>query len=345
VTRCLLFTLPLLTCLTLLLQAQRIPDDALHTLVAEGIELSGKQRYRAAMARFDEAVRKYPEHPAGFLNKAILYQVMSLDFETPLPAREYLSLLATVQKLGESMSASSSKDWEGQYYQGMSRSYIAYHHFRGGENWLSGLSHGLRAAGFFEKCIERNPEAFDALTALGTYTYWKSRNMRFLTWTPFVSDERQQGIAMLRRAEQQATYTSAQATNALIWIYIEEERWDEAIAAAEAVLRQYPENRLFLWGLASAAEGKERWALAREAYRRIVNSVDGEVRERRYIELQARAKIALMSANLGDNDTASKEASWVLKRKGMSLKPFTSDGAERIKRRIAEVEDMMKELR
>ncbi len=334
----------LLLLLTAPLPAQRIADNALHSLISSGIEHSGKQEYRAAMSRFNEAIRLFPKHPAGYMNKAILMQVMSLDFETPVPSKEYLSLLASTQKFAENPSSNDLTDWEAQYYQGMARSYIAYYNFRDGENWLSGLSHGLRATGYFEKCLAINPDAFDALTGLGTYKYWKSRNMRFLTWTPLLDDERDAGIAALRQAERLAAYTSAQAVNSLIWIFIEEERWDEAIRAAESILKRYPQNRLFLWGLASAAEGKEQWTLAREAYRRIVRSIDGEVTERRYIEIQARAKIALMSAKLGDAATARKEGAWVLGKKNISLKPFTNDGAERITRRIEEVEEMLEDL-
>jgi tetratricopeptide (TPR) repeat protein len=324
--------------------AQRIPDTGLHELIVEGIDHSGKQEYRAAMAKFEEAIRRYPMHPAGVMNKAILMQVMSLDFETPVRGKEYLALLAKTETLAEDLTKQAATEAEGLYYLGMARSYVAYYNFRDGENWLAGLSHGLRATGYFEKCLVKHPEAFDALTGLGTYKYWKSRNMRFLTWTPLLDDERTEGIAGLRQAERRAEYTSAQATNSLIWIYIEEERWDDAIQAAQSILKRYPNNRLFLWGLASAAEGKENWSLAREAYRRIVRSIDGEVNERRYIEIQARAKIAIMSAKLNDANTARKEAAWVLARKGISLKPFTNDGAERITRRVAEVEDMLSDL-
>ena len=325
-------------------RAQKIADEGLHSLISAGIEMSGKQEYRAALSSFSEAIQRYPKHPAGYINKAILYMVMSLDFETPVPSREYLSLLATTQKLGEVLAAQSATEWEGQYYLGMARSYIAYYNFRDGENWLSGLSHGLKATGYFEKCLAKNPDAWDALTGIGTYMYWKSRNMRFLTWTPLMDDEREEGIAALLLAERKAAYTAAQATNSLIWIYVADERWDDAIRSAETILKRYPRNRLFLWGLASAAEGKEQWSLAREAYKRIVNSIDGEVKERRYIEIQARAKIALMSAKLGDTNTARKESAWVLQRRGISLKGFTSDGAERITRRIEEVEEMLEDL-
>lgn len=332
----------LLACAAMLwrAEAQRIPDARLHDLIVDGIERSGKQEYRAAMRRFDEAIRAFPRHPAGYFNKAVLLQVMSLDFETPVHAKQYLGLLEQTRHHAEAIAATA----EGQYYLGMAKSYVAYYHFRDGENWLKGLQHGLSATGYLEQAVQKDADAWDARTGIGTYAYWKSRNMRFLTWTPLMDDEREKGIAMLREAERKAVYTGAQATNALIWIYIEEERWNDAIHCAQAILKQFPGNRLFLWGLASAAEGKEDWRLAREAYQRIVASIDGEVRERRYIELQARAKIALMHAKLGDETNARKEAAWVLRQKSMDLSVFTQDGKDRIERRIEEVEDMLDDL-
>jgi tetratricopeptide (TPR) repeat protein len=325
-------------------QAQRIPQIELHESILDGIRLSGEQRYTAAMRVFEKATRSYPAHPAGYLNKAILLMVMSLDFETPLRMPDYLDLLARVGTLAEAMELQGGDESEALYYLGMARSYTAYHHFRDGGGWLSGLSHGMKATGFFEDCLARNSKAYDAMTGLGTYKYWKSRNMSFLTWTPFVDDERVAGIKLLRQAEKRAAYTAQQATNALIWIFIEEERYDDAIKSATAILKRFPENRLFLWGLASAAEGKEDWALAREAYRRIVASIDDEVTERRYIEIQARAKIASMSFSLGDRSTALRECTWVLSQRGIDLSLFTSDGAERIKRRFGEMADLRTQL-
>lgn len=324
--------------------AQRVPDAALHELLRKGIHLSGEQRYSEAMDLYDQAIRRWPAHPAGYMNKAILLMVMSLDFETPVRMPEYLDLLERVEGLAVAMGGQSSTAAEGLYYRGMAKSYIAYYHFRDGENWLGGLTHGLKATGFLEDCLEKDPKAYDAMTGIGTYKYWKSRNMSFLTWTPLVDDERQAGIDLLRRAERHALYTSQQASNSLIWIHIEEERWSEALRVANAVLRRFPRNRLFLWGLASAAEGASDWALARKAYERIVASLDGEVKERRYIEIQARAKIASMSHALGDHATARRESAWVLRHRGIDLSGFTVDGADRITRRIEEMEELREEL-
>lgn len=326
------------------LHAQRIPDTSLHEIIRRGIQLSGQQNYDAAMGAFDRAIHSHPSHPAGYLNKAILMMVMSLDFETPVKMPDYLDLLEKTEQLGTRMNEASSTAAEGLYYLGMARSYIAYYHFRDGENWLSGLSHGLKATGYLEDCLEKNPKAYDAMTGVGTYKYWKSKNMSFLTWTPLVDDERHAGINLLRLAEIKSDYTSQQATNSLIWIYIEEERWNDAIRSARGILRRFPENRLFLWGLASAAEGKHDWALAREAYRRIVASVNSQVTEPRYIEIQARAKIAAMSYELGDRNTARQECDWVLKQRGIDLAGFTSDGADRIQRRIEEMEELREAL-
>jgi tetratricopeptide (TPR) repeat protein len=324
--------------------AQRITDNSLHELIRTGIQLSGQQKYTEAMRSFERAIRNFPSHPAGYLNKAILLMVESLDFEIPIEMPAYLQLLEKVELLGQRMTESSETAAEGLYYRGMARSYVAYYNFRDGENWLSGLSHGLKATSYLEECLEENPKAYDAMTGVGTYKYWKSRNMSFLTWTPLFDDERHAGINMLRLAEIKAAYSSQQATNSLIWIYIEEERWNDAIHSAQSILRRFPSNRLFLWGLASAAEGKEDWALARETYKRIVASIDKEVSERRYIEIQARAKIATLSYELGDRNMARHECDWVLRHRVIDLSGFTSDGSNRIQRRIEEMEELREKL-
>jgi tetratricopeptide (TPR) repeat protein len=323
--------------------AQPIKPQAAHELLLRGIEQSGRQEYSKAIASFEELIRSFPAHPAGYLNKAILLEVMSLDFEVPV-SKEYLPLLERAESIAEGILKNDPNNSEAKYYLGMADSYIAYYKFRDGENWISGLTHGLSAYKRLKECLELNPRAFDAMTGMGTFRYWKSRKASMLTWTPFVDDERQAGIDQLRIAERSGTYTNQQASNSLIWIYIDAERYNDAVRTAQNVLRRFPKHRLFLWGLGSAAEKKSDWKLAREAYQRILQSIDNEVTERRYIEIQARAKVALMSFNRGDKAAAKRECTRVLMKGRVSTQGLSADGAERVKKRIAEMEKLKMQL-
>lgn len=325
-------------------RAQRIAEPALHALIQQGIDCAGRQKYAEARAMFAEAIRRFPEHPAGYLQQAVLLEVISLDCETPVPQPEFNTLLSRAGERAERLLARDAQSVDGNYYAGMVHSYIAYYTFRDGENWISGLQHGMKATSFLQRCLDRQPAACDAMIGVGTYKYWKSRKMSLLTWTPLVDDERAAGIALLRKAESCALYSAGQAANSLVWIYIEEERWDDAMRAAWRMLARFPDNRLFLWGLASAAEKKGDLRCAIDAYQGIVRSVNGDVHEARYILLQARAKIARLSFEAGDRNTARRECAWVLANRNVPLSRFTSDGRDRIERRIEDMEDLWEEL-
>ncbi|GEM_PF-818257 len=314
------------------------------SILLRAIDLSGRQRYTAALETFDEVIHLAPRHPAGYLNKAILLEVMSLDFETPVPQPEFSGLLEKAERRADRLISRHPASGEGYYYKGMVHSYLAYYEFRDGDNWLSGLSHGIRAASWLEDCLERDSSAYDAFTGLGTYYFWKSERMSFLNWVPFVEDMREPALRMLEVARKKARYTAAQAVNSLVWIQIHREKYRQAEREALSILKRYPANRLFLWGLASAAEKAGRWKKARTAYERIVASIDNEVRESGYIEIQARAKIALMSHQLGDRERAAKECRWVLGRRNIRLEKFTPNGSERIRRRMQEMAELAEEL-
>ncbi len=329
---CFLILLPVSLC------AQPLADRDAHEDLLRGIELSGHQRYREARVCFDKVIARLPQHPAGYLNKAILLEVMSLDFETPV-SKEFLTLLDRSRVLSEAMLARNAKDPDALYHLGMTHSYLAYATFRNGENWIAGLRHGLTAYDHLKDCLVQRPSAYDAMTGAGTYMYWKSRKMSLLTWTPFVDDERDQGIRLLRMAESRATYTKAQATNALIWIFIEEERYPDAMKAARMMGKRYPSNRLFLWGLASAAERAGDYATARDAYQTILGTVDGEVTERRYIEIQAHGKLASMHAKLGEWEKARIHFEWVRDHGYGDVTGLSDDGIERIRKRRSETEE------
>lgn len=324
---------------------QRIEHSDLHEMIRQSIDLAGRQIYSEAQSILDDAIKAFPQHPAPYLHKAILLEVISLDFETPLPQKEYYDLLEKVITIAERTMARDESAPEARYYLGMAHSYIAYEKYREGQNWLSGLTHGYKAYGYLKECIDLDPEAYDAMTGVGTFKYWKSKKTQFLSWLPFVGDDRFAGINLLKMAEVKGNYTCAQATNSLVWIYIEEERYNDAIKAAQSVLRRYPNHRLFLWGLATAAERKQDWATARDAYMHILTTLNEEVTERRYIEIQARAKVARMSWYLKDYELAERECQWVLANSKINLDQFTSDGASRILRRVEDMELLRKQLR
>lgn len=93
---------------------------------------------------------------------------------------------------------------------------------------------------------------YEAYTAIGTYKYWRSRRTEFINWLPFVPNEEEAGINYLKISVKHFSYNKFLAMNSLLWIYIDQKKYYEAAATAKEALKEFPNSRLFKWGLARA---------------------------------------------------------------------------------------------
>ena len=103
----------------------------------------------------------------------------------------------------------------------MTEGYIAYYDALR-ESWLQAFSTGLSSVSAFENCLEIDKNFYEAMIAIGSYKFWKSKKMEFISWLPFIDDEKELGINYLQNAVKYSGYNSHLAIHSLVWIYIEQ---------------------------------------------------------------------------------------------------------------------------
>jgi tetratricopeptide (TPR) repeat protein len=280
-------------------QSQKLPDSLLHSLVSKGIDLTLRQKYSEAESLFQAVARTFPEHPAGYLYQAAVLQTRALDFVVPLRRETFDSLLEKGETLSERMIDSMSSSPWGHYFLATTYGYDAYARVERGD-WFGGFRKGLSAASEFKICVERDSAFYDAFAGLGTYYYWKSRKTEFLHWLPFISDDRPEGIRLLRFCADHGTYNRFVALSALVTIFLDAGHYHQSVSVAKEALAAYPQNRVFLWGLAEALSqlGRHKEALA--AYNEILKSVIADSIPNPYSEVLCRLNIVRMKNRLAD---------------------------------------------
>lgn len=272
--------------------AQRMlePRD-LHERISAGIDLILRQKYVAADSVFRGVVLDYPEHPAGYLFLVGVLQANALDYEELLEPFEAESLFDRAQRGIDAMLREDADDAWGHLFQGTLDLYDSFLRVQRGE-WFRGVSKALASAASFRKALECDSAMVDALAGLGTYLYWKSRKTEFLHWLPFVSDDREVGIAYLQRCASSGVYNRYVAINSLINIFLEEKRYDDALRYADTALAHYPFNRSFLWGKATALDRMGNAQAAAQVYSRLLDEILADTAENRYNELVCRLNLA-----------------------------------------------------
>jgi tetratricopeptide (TPR) repeat protein len=270
-----------------------LPEQELHDTLLRGIDLTLKQDYPKARALFQSVTKNYPDNPAGYLYLAGTMQAEYSDYENTFDQRLFDSLLAKGEALAERLiEKKDSADW-GCYYAGTALSYRAFSESENG-SWPSVIIDGMNAAKMFERCLELNPQFYDAMNGLGTYYYWRSKKTEFLSWLPFVSNKEDEGIELLSSAVEKGTYEKFIAMNSLALVFIEEKEYDEALTIVQNGLQLYPDNRSFLWclmGIVERMPQRDTAAIKSAVFRMLASVMKAPVRNQ-YCEAACRLKLA-----------------------------------------------------
>lgn len=244
-------------CMSLTVFPQTYPDPNVHKLISKGLYQTFNQQYNDAMETFRTLDRKYPELPFGKVFLGGTYVQKALDLGNPLDVPTVRYLYSEAIKIANKRYNSDNRGIWDIYAKGLVEGYNAYFLFLQGQ-WLSGISNGLKALGYFEDCLERDSSFYDSYLALGVYKYWRSEKMDFLSWVPFFPNEQEEGIRNLQYALKNNSYHSYYAADNLFWIYLKRKELTKAKTIVDMMLEKNPESRHFLWILARYYEEVDR---------------------------------------------------------------------------------------
>ena len=297
------------------------------TLLNTAIIATVNQQYQLALTTIDQMIAANPEDALAYLFRAATLQSMMLDYEDYSLGPEMLAVLKECRKLAEAGMRKNAKDPWPQFYLGSAFGYESFYVSKQG-NFLSALQLGLRSIKYFENAVRLEPQLYDAYLAIGTYKYYRSILTNKIK-LPFVADEREEGITMVKLAASQGKYSRFAALNGLVWILLDAQRVEEAKAITDSVLSIYPQSRFFLWGAAECARKLGQRETALDHYNTIMATLRSENKLTSYLEAMARSKIARMAYDTGEQEQGCAEAAY-LRELAISSHPRKKDLEKKI---------------
>jgi len=334
------FTLYLFFLLNLLSQtifAQTYPDRSVNLILKTGIDLIIKQDYDQAEKVFLQLEKVRKDIPLGKIYLAAVLIARSYDYQTEYDHKKITAYLEGAKKISERLLKRDQNNIWNKYFYALSEGYSAYYDALR-EKWLSAFSTGINSVSAFEDCLISDPDFYEAMIALGSYKFWKSKKTEFLNWLPFIDDEKDIGISYLQKAVEHSGYNSHLAIYSLIWIYIEQKSYDKAILLAEDALKNYPDSRMFKWGLARALEdvNLER---SISVYYDILNSYPASLKTNKINIVTLKHIIAQQLVKLKRVNEALDICNEIL-----SINGYTDFERDKLEDRIERVKDLKKSL-
>jgi tetratricopeptide (TPR) repeat protein len=317
--------------------SQVYPDERVDYLLKTGISHIVNQDYKSAEELFNSLNKEFPKLPLGKIYLAANRIAEAYDYAEDFDEEFILNSLEEAKEESEELIDSDNENIWYHYFFALAEGYTAYFHAIN-ESWFTALSTGINAISEFDKILALDEKFYEAYIAIGTFDYWKSRKMEFMDWLPFGNDSRKIGIDRLKVAIDSSNYNSYLAINSLIWIYIDQKRFEDAIKVSAKALNEFPESRTFKWGKARAYEEIDP-SKAIVLYVEILNSYPVLKNGNYKNEITLKHIIAQQYVKLGDKKNALKYCNDIL-----SIKNIPEKTADEIAERLERVKSLKKEL-
>ena len=255
------------------------------------IDAAFRDNYQLAESLSIDLQRLYPYHPIGYVMQASMIHGGMLDQERFDREQDLYMLLELAESKSKAMLDTLETDAWAEYCLGLAHGSRAVFDARKG-SWWSAVKRGIKAKRAFTRCIKSDSSFYDAYVGLGSYHYWRTVKTGAVNWLPFVQDDREEGLRELRVAADSSMFSRDFARDALIWVLIDMEEFENAEKLAEECSNRYPEGKKFLWGLGYARLELKDYIGARNAFLDLLSKLESEPNSNFYNLVECRYHLA-----------------------------------------------------
>ena len=317
------------------LRSQETITAPMDSIIKRIIPLTINQKYDSALALCAKLERMPGGLAYGYFFKAAVLQSRILDHENDIGKKEFLAASKQARELFQKSLRKNSRSAICHFFIGATYGYEAFY-FGKRDRLLDGFRTGWRCIQELNAALKLDHDLYDAYLAIGTFRYYQASLGKNFAWLPFIEDNREEAIAMIRKAIYHGKYSREAAINGLTWILIDEDREQEALALVDSALAEYPRSRFFLWGAAAANYRLERWSEAGRYYKLILETF----REENYLPPYNAVSCYLRLAEIHfyqANYAASRE-----QLAALYAVPVHSDDRKRCEKLIKQARDLEK---
>lgn len=238
-------------------------DSRADALIRHGLKAAYNLEYLAANHDWDELIKLYPEHPAGYVYKAALVWWQALEErENESLETRYDRLTKSAIEKGLSWIQKNPRDKTALAYLASAYGNAARFDVTITHSYLSALRNGKKGHKYIEKAHQLDKDFYDAYIGIGSYNYFTGALpavIKPFAWLLGARGDKNEGLRQLLIAAEKGEYAQTEAKIVLLSVYITERRWDDYQRQLEALVEEYPFNHvLYLW-CANHYNGMKRW--------------------------------------------------------------------------------------
>jgi tetratricopeptide (TPR) repeat protein len=245
--------------------------------IDENIELTINGKFNEALTLLEQKINNDTSNYKAYFYLAATLNSKMAHFENFKFEEDFMNAIdKTINLINrrhtENIEISDSLKSQYLFYLGSSYGYRGYFEGRKG-NWYSALSDGLKAINLLEQAVAIDSALYKAYLGIGAYDYWSSSKIKFALWIPFISDNRDKGIAMIRKSLLEKGPAKYMAMHQLVYILIDYEMYEDALVYADIIIKKYPESQFMWWAYSHVHYKMRNYNKAIEAYKVLLDLV------------------------------------------------------------------------
>lgn len=207
----------------------------------EGLDLLFQRRYRDTRTWFTELQQEFPGTAVQPIAEVLVYQSMMLEnFDFQYDAQYKDASKRAKAELTASAAVPGNDGWEQFMLAGMVGLEAIYAARQG--RYLAALPLAFEAMQHVEGTRAAAPTFVDIQLADGLYNYWRSVIATWSSVIPDIGDRREEGIRQIQAVEAGGIFLATPATLAMVFSWLEEKRYDDALASCLKNRKKYPNN-------------------------------------------------------------------------------------------------------
>ncbi len=234
--------------LPLLAQDSRTDWTKVHNLTSEGINHLYNMEFDKSSAKFDELKKSVPNDPRGYFFEAIQYYFLYSIERKREYFDKFFSLSDQVIEVCEKLIDQNEYDYTSKFYL------AGIYGYRGlmyqlDDSILKAVWDGKKGFGLLKQIVKEKPDLYDAYLGTGLFDYLLAKIPKTFSWvlnTIGYGGNLEGGLRQLKIAEEKGIYTKQEARFYLSQFLYFEKRYDEAFFYIKKLIKEYPENSLFL---------------------------------------------------------------------------------------------------
>lgn len=243
--------------------------------IEQNIDLTINTRFDDALNLVREQITGNPQDFEAWFYLAATLNSKMTHFENHDDEAEFTAAIDTCIRILETViddtvGVSRPARARRAFYLGSAYGYLAYFQGRSGQ-YLGAFSNGITSNNLLHEAIELDSTLYDAYLGIGVFKYWRYAKLRFISWLPFIPDERDEGIQMIKKTIRSGGLSQYMAMHQLIYILADYERPEESLIYAEQITKKYPESQFMWWAASRAFDRSNHFDQAVNAYKYLDN--------------------------------------------------------------------------